>query len=588
MAGVLFFAGLGRLPLLEPDEGRNAKVAREMLDSGDWITPHYNTLTYLDKPAVYFWMVTASFRVWGVSEWAARAPSALMGMATLLLAWFLARKMSGEPAGLRAGIVLATCPLSIALSRLVIFDTTLAFLVTGAMTSFWLAETAGFQRVWLDVLMFAAMGLGTITKGPVAFLLPLLSILAYQAVRGRMRDLKRLRWGLGVVVFLAAALPWFIAVSVRNPDFPRYAIWEESLRRFATGKARRGGGLFYYIPVYFAGFFPWSLFLLLAAWSRLKRWRELKQESNRSVVFLLTWAGVIFLFFTISHSKLPGYFLPAIVPLSILMAQSWRDVESNSEGRPPDWLTAGFAALLGLGLLVALASHSWIFAAAHAGLAKKLHPAVLGLVKPSLLYTGLIVAALAIVGRNLAARARGTFLSATTFALLALTVPLLVVRWLVPLKMYFEAASSRGLAATLLESPERALPVYGYYYFRTSLPFYLRRPVGLVSADGGEMTSNYVVSHLRELRSEGSPGRRNLPAEATPGTPAGLEPSRPAQGLLLDLPALRALAESSPQPCLIMVRNTHVGNLARSVGSIEPLWSKWEYSIWKIPGRKTE
>ena len=109
-AAVLFFAGLGRLPLLEPDEGRNAEVGREMLVSGDWITPHFNGFVYLDKPAVYFWMVAASFKTFGISEGAARLPSALMAVATMLLVWFLARRMFGDSAGLRAGLIFAACP----------------------------------------------------------------------------------------------------------------------------------------------------------------------------------------------------------------------------------------------------------------------------------------------------------------------------------------------------------------------------------------------------------------------------------------------------------------------------------------------
>jgi 4-amino-4-deoxy-L-arabinose transferase-like glycosyltransferase len=105
LATCLFFVALGRLPLMEPDEGRNAEVAREMLVSGDWITPHFNSLAYMDKPAVYFWLVAASFRVAGVSEYAARMPSALMALGTLILTWLMARKMFGREAGLRAGIV---------------------------------------------------------------------------------------------------------------------------------------------------------------------------------------------------------------------------------------------------------------------------------------------------------------------------------------------------------------------------------------------------------------------------------------------------------------------------------------------------
>jgi len=146
VACCLFFLALGKLPLLEPDEGRNAEVAREMLVSGDWITPHFDSQTYLDKPAAFFWLVAASFRLWGISEWAARLPSAVLALALVLLTWFLARRMFGPAAGRRAGIILACCPLVIAFSRLVIFDMLLTFLVTLALASFWWIDVADTRR----------------------------------------------------------------------------------------------------------------------------------------------------------------------------------------------------------------------------------------------------------------------------------------------------------------------------------------------------------------------------------------------------------------------------------------------------------
>ena len=564
VAGIVFFAGLGRLPLLEPDEGRNAEVAREMLASGDLITPHFNTLTYLDKPVVYFWMVAASFRLWGLTEWAARFPSALMALATMLLTWFLARRMFGDSAGLRAAIVLATTPLVVAYSRLVIFDMTLAFLVTVAMTCFWFAAASDYRRPWLEVLLFAVMGLATITKGPVGFLLPLLSILAYQALLGRVSELKHLRWGLGVAVFLVVALPWFIAVSLRHPDFPRYALWEESLRRFATGSARRGGSVFYYVPVFLLGFFPWSFFLLFAGGNRWRRWRELRQEAHKPALFLLAWGAVIFVFFSISQSKLPGYFLPAVVPLSILMAVAWAEVGAAGAERRPDWLTAGFATLILLGLVVTAAPQVFRFAAVEIALTEKIHPAVVALLKPSLFYTGLILVALGFVGRNLAARRRGRILSVASLTLVALAVPLLLVRWRVPLQTYAAASSSRQLARTILESPEKDLPLYGYYCFRTSLAFYLRHPVGLVTADASELTSNYISRRLPELR-------------------RGMGRAGPPEPLLMDSTDLRNRAHYSPQAMLVMVRNRNVRQLSQVVPRMEPLWSDWEYSVWKIP-----
>ena len=581
VACCLFFLALGKLPLLEPDEGRNAEVAREMLVSGDWITPHFDSQTYLDKPAPFFWLVAASFRLWGISEWAARLPSAVLALALVLLTWFLARRMFGPAAGRRAGIILACCPLVIAFSRLVIFDMMLTFLVTLALASFWWIDVADTRRPWLTALMFAAMGLATITKGPVGFLLPVLTILAYLASCRRLRDVKRLRWGLGMAVFLAVALPWFIAVCLRNPDFPRYAFWDESLRRFAGHSARRSGGIFYYVPVYLAGWFPWSCFLLLVAWNKLKSWKELGQEKNKGLLFLLAWAGVVFVFFTISGSKLPGYVLPAMVPLSILMARAWEEVvRTEKSSAAPDWLTAGFALVLGFGLLVALAPQLARLTPAYAQVLKKLHPSLVAMVQPTLLYSGLILVALAIIGRNLASRLRGPVLASVTLALLALTTPLFVLRWLRPLESYASVNSSRRLAETILASPEKALPLYSYYYFRTSLPFYLRRPVGLVTTYAGELTSNYVASRYR--------GQRHLAQLDVPsGTPGGtVQASPPTDGLLIDPVALRAKAQAASEPILMLVRNTQVAELAQVVGKIEPLWSEWQYSVWIIPGGK--
>jgi len=489
--------------------------------------------------------------------------------------------MFGDSTAVRAGVVIATAPLVIVFSRLVIFDMTLAFLTTLAMASFWLAEATEFRRPGLDILMFLAMGLATITKGPVGFLLPLLSITAYQALRGKLRELKRLRWGLGCAAFLAAALPWFISISIQHPDFPRYALLEESLARFSGGMAaHREGGLLYYFPVYLAGFFPWSFFLLWAGWNRHKRWKEIRLERHRSTLFLLTWSVVTFAFFSISRSQLPGYFLPAIVPLGILMANAWDDVGANPSIRSPDWLTAGFASLLGVGLIVAASSQLAIFSSAHSHLAKTVHPAVFAMLKPSILYTGMILAALAIVGRNIAARARGTSLSLAAFVLLALTTPMLLARWSAPLKTYAETNSSRSLAGAILSSPERELPIYGYYYFRTSLPFYLRRPVGLVTTGGDELTSNYLAWRVREIRQRSSP---EAGPKVLPRTFRDLDPLPVDQRRLLDILELIGLTRSSPQPRLVLVRNTHVSRLTHDVDRFEPLWTGWDFSVWKIP-----
>lgn len=569
----LFPPHIEQMPLLEPDEGRNAEVAREMLRGGDWITPHYNGYPYLDKPAPYFWLVAASFKIFGVTERAARLPSSLAALGTLILIWLLARRMFGSDEALLAAAVFLTTPLFLLFARIVIFDMLLTFLVTLALVCFWWEEREPRRRVSVDVLMFAAMGVATITKGPVGFLLPLLGILAYSLVRGGLGRFRRVRWVWGLAAFFAAGLPWFVAVTIRNPDFPRYALWEESLVRFTTGGAHRTGSLFYYLPVYLAGFFPWSFLLLYAGFHHVKRLKALREERNAPVAFLLSFAAVVLVFFTISHSKLPGYFLPAIGPLSILMAHLWARARSRDAGRMPDWVTAGFATLIAVGLLLIVAPRFEHVHFIHVKLEKKMPMSVLPLANTALMFSGALLAALGILGRDLASRAKRKIPTAAMFAALLVAFPLVFLQWARPIRRYAAITSSRGLAETILASRERDLPVYGYYYFRTGLPFYLRRPVGVVTTGGEEMTSNYVASRWPNIRPNLK--RSGFAAE---GDAAG-EDHHP--GPLVFERDWRASTQMTST--LIVVRHGMVPTLVKSGAVIEPLWTGWDYSVWEVP-----
>lgn len=572
VAGCMFFAGIGRLALIEPDEGRNAEVAREMLAGGDWITPHFNNFSYLDKPPVFFWAVASSFKLTGLSEASARFPSALAALLTVFLGWLLARRMFEKSTAFFAGIVLSTSPLVVIFARDVIFDMTLTLFVTAAMVCYWFRESRPEHQKLLDVLFFSAMGLATLTKGPVGFLLPLLSIAAYQIIRGKFGRLKELNWVLGLATFFAITLPWFIAVSVRHPDFPRYAFWQESLQRFATGHSHRAGPIYYYLIIYLAGFLPWSFFLLYAAIHRVRRWRELRQEHGAPMLFLLSWAGVIFVFFTISQSKLPGYFLPAMVPLSVLMAKVWTGRGPERDDRTADWLTGGFATLIALGIIVAAVPHFQHQLFPRGRLERKMPHDVLILLGPTMLYTGVILAALGVIGRNLCARARQKTPTAIMFALLACCFPLMLVRWFRPLQLFASAKSSRALADTILDSPQRNFPIYGYYYFRTGLPFYLRRPVGLISSTADELTSNYIVTQWPGIKQEAQSGQ--LPPLLAPTEMGGMP-------LVMDRNEWLAKRPSTPE--LVLVRNNQVRGLANAVQAMDPMWTGWQYSVWEIP-----
>lgn len=583
LAAWVFSIGLTTLPLLEPDEGRNAEVAREMISTGDWITPHYDSLPYLDKPAEYFWLVAASFRVVGTSEGSARLPSILAALATICLLWLLAASMfpSSAAAGIpglafKAGIIFATTPLVVHFAHIVILDMVLTFLVSAAMVCFWLAAQSGFRRRRFEIGFFLAMGLAFFEKGPVGVLLPLLSILVYEAIRGQVPELGKLRWGAGALVFLVTALPWYAVISIRHPDYLSYAVFYETLARFATGSAHRGGGVFYYVPVYLGGFLPWSFFLLFAAGNRVKRWKSLRQKSHKAELYLTAWALVTFVFFSISHSKLPGYVLPAAVPIALLAARVWqRDVDTPT-GRRPDWLTAGFGTLILVGIVIASLSR-WP-GLLGPRLTAKIPPMVVPILPSTLLASGVILAALGFLGRNAAHRlgtpfdlqaaktpgtvTRRALWSAVAFVILALSTPLLLLRWLGPIETYAAAESSRELGQAILASPEKDLPLYGYYYFRTSLPYYLGRPVGLVTTGAAEITSNYIASQFARLRQ----------AELAPGFP-----------VMISGAGLEALSATSPKPFLVMAQSDEIPSLTQAVGVVEPLWTSWQYSIVKVP-----
>src|SRR3989441_2185353 len=207
---------LGGYPLFDPDEGRNAEVAREMAARNDYVLPQLDGLPSLDKPIVYFAAAAVAMEVLGPTETAARLPAYLFTLATLVVVVWFARRRWGYDAGWLAALALATMPLVLAYARTTIMDSALAFCTTVAILAFW------DER---PVLAWAAIGLGSITKGPLAILVPLMTLIGYSLLTRRsMRQLFPLA---GIGVFAAIALPWFLPVSHRIPEFPHYVFVRE-------------------------------------------------------------------------------------------------------------------------------------------------------------------------------------------------------------------------------------------------------------------------------------------------------------------------------------------------------------------------
>lgn len=362
-------------------------------------------------------------------------------------------------------------------------------------------------------------------------------------------------------MFMAATLPWFLAVSWENPDFPRYAFWNESLMRFTTGSARRGGPLYYYLPVFLFGFLPWSLFLVAGYAGRLRAWRKLRDPENRNALFLLCWTAVVFVFFSISRSKLPGYLLPAFTPLSLLTARLWsewpaRDHSSESPApESPNWTRRGFWALGILGLLMAAVPWIHRLTQQQNALVEKVGPLAAGKLGATLISWGLILAALSVLGRHMSHRPQGRQL---TLLLLLLAFPLMLVRGWPTLQTYAASNSSKALAEKIETSPDAGSAVYGYYCFRTGLGFYLGRPVHVITTGGSELTSNYIVSRLEEFLEK-------------PGT------------TLHRLEQVARLAETNSKPLLILSRHENISSMLQALPRAEPLWQVWKYSVWRVP-----
>jgi 4-amino-4-deoxy-L-arabinose transferase-like glycosyltransferase len=488
----ILFLGLGTLPLLDPDEGRNAEVAREMAESGAWLVPTYDGLAYLDKPALYFKAVALSLSVLGDSEGAARLPSALAGLAVLGLVFLFVRRGYGERAAALAVLVVATTPLFFVFARIVILDMTLAFFVCASVMAGTVAEEreGRARRRWHLVGALAA-GVATLVKGPVGFLLPWIVLTALAIAERRPDAVGRLFAPRNLLALGAVVLLWFLAVARERPDFLRYGLVEESLRRFTTRAFRRNEPFYFYGPVVAAGCFPWSLLLPAsagAAWIARRRW---SRADRLSVV----WAVAVVLFFSISRSKLAGYVLTAAIACGVLTARVFDLAFSHREGAAARIVRRAAG---GLALLALLGAAAIAVEGLRPGAVSRTfgRPATESeWIRPSLLPAAL--ALLGIAGAALAAfRLRDPRLAFATF----LSFPVLAAAACFgTARNLAEFDSSRQLAARVREVAPAA-EVACLRCFAKGLPFYLGRPVWLITEDGRELKSNYVVYSLKKQR----------------------------------------------------------------------------------------
>lgn len=312
MATLYLFA-LGSHGLLEPDEGRYSEIPREMLESGDFVTPHLNYVAYFEKPVLHYWLTASSFALLGQNEFAARLWPALLALAGIALTYRLAADMKGPRAGLLSGWVLGTSLLYFAIGQINITDMPLSFFMTLSMAGFWFGLRKN-KRYFL--LFYTGMALATLTKGLIGIVLPAGIIFWWVILTKRWRTIPESLYLPGITLFFLLSLPWFLLVSLRNPDFFHFFFIQEHFLRYTTTVHGRFEPWWWFIPILIVGFMPWTGFLPGAFRRALSK--ENRCENNGSGLFLLLWFAVVFVFFSLSGSKLVPYIVPALPPLAIL------------------------------------------------------------------------------------------------------------------------------------------------------------------------------------------------------------------------------------------------------------------------------
>jgi len=310
-----FFWKIAAFGLIGADEPRYAQVAREMLEGHDWVTPTLGGTAWLEKPPLYYWQAMIAYRLFGVSDWAARLPSAFDALALLIATyWFLRRFSPGME--LEGALMLATCAGVVGYARAASMDMALAATFSIAVLA-WYAWHETSESKYLATFYFF-LALGMLAKGPLAPFLAAVVIALFASLRKRFQVLTRTLWLPGIAIFSAVVLPWYIAVQLRNPQFFRVFILEHNLARFGTNLYHHPEPFWYYIPVTFLGWMPWTVLAIAACIGSLRR---IRNDADQLSTFLLTWMAAVIVFFSISRSKLPGYILPALQPGVILTAR---------------------------------------------------------------------------------------------------------------------------------------------------------------------------------------------------------------------------------------------------------------------------
>lgn len=402
VSALTFFVGLHRAAISDSDEAFYAEAAREMVESGDWLTPRFNYELRFQKPILYYWLAAAAYRVAGVSEAAARVPSALAGLGLVLVTWCAGRRYATPRGAFIGALVVASNFGYFFIARLALPDLPLALFIVSATAAGLEAARAyggdmavrGRGLPWL-LLSSVCAALAVLTKGPVGVVLPALVVVPVAAAAWRRGDgawrLPASHLFAAFGVFVAVAAPWFLVMAGEHGiGFLRQFFVGENLERFASDRYNEPRSVLFYVPVVAGGLLPWSPLLLLGI-PRAVRWLRRVQPLSRDEAWLVTWALVPLIFYSLSVGKQPRYVLPVLPPIALLVGSAL-DRRTTQKGRAPQAVAWGVTAS-GI-LLAAIGAFLWRAAPI------LIHnpPGVVGLAAAASLGAGALVVGLAWLG----------------------------------------------------------------------------------------------------------------------------------------------------------------------------------------------
>ncbi|MGE3154180.1 MAG: ArnT family glycosyltransferase [Nitrospiraceae bacterium] len=367
ISGLLYFAGLGALGLTDRDEGSNAEAAREMVETGKWMSPTLNYEPRFAKPAFTYWVMSTAYLLFGVNEFSARLHAALFGLLLVLLQYLFVTRTQDRWIGLAAALMLALNIEMVAINRMALTDSVLIFFTTLSLFGFWLGlygEGRTRRAIWL---FYIGMAFATLTKGPVGLLVPLVAAGAFLTAARRWVDYRAHGHPIaGLILTASLAFPWYAGMLWLHGSNYTTSAQADTVGRFLNPIGGHGGTVFFYLPVLLLGFFPWSGWFVFSFIQNLKRWWTQRRtysdragdgdtsESPPSLEsFAAWWCLSIVIFFSLSATRLPHYIGPVLPAAAILAAGLWRrslDQVESPGARGALHLTTLIGYLLAIGL----------------------------------------------------------------------------------------------------------------------------------------------------------------------------------------------------------------------------------------------